>query len=133
MQQAARVSDYTGFMYLGKLIECGKQTRSSSIRQKNLPRIILPDDSGRWDIMTEKFHSELKNSRQDTGDGSPRAIHVAYAVDALSGRIMLAASVIGRKDEIHPMEVRLEEYCYQLIAMNQPMAKDMRVLPARSK
>jgi phosphate transport system ATP-binding protein len=24
MQQAARVSDYTGFMYLGRLIECGK-------------------------------------------------------------------------------------------------------------
>jgi len=24
MQQAARVSDYTGFMYLGKLIECGR-------------------------------------------------------------------------------------------------------------
>jgi len=24
MQQAARMSDYTGFMYLGKLIECGK-------------------------------------------------------------------------------------------------------------
>jgi len=27
MQQAARVSDYTGFMYLGKLIECGKTTQ----------------------------------------------------------------------------------------------------------
>jgi phosphate transport system ATP-binding protein len=27
MQQAARVSDYTGFMYLGKLIECGTTTR----------------------------------------------------------------------------------------------------------
>ncbi len=24
MQQAARVSDYTGFMYLGKMIEFGK-------------------------------------------------------------------------------------------------------------
>jgi len=24
MQQAARVSDYTGFMYLGELVECGK-------------------------------------------------------------------------------------------------------------
>ena len=23
MQQAARVSDYTGFMYLGEMIECG--------------------------------------------------------------------------------------------------------------
>ncbi len=27
MQQAARVSDYTGFMYLGKLIECGRTTQ----------------------------------------------------------------------------------------------------------
>ena len=24
MQQAARISDYTGFMYLGKLVEYGK-------------------------------------------------------------------------------------------------------------
>ncbi len=27
MQQAARVSDYTGFMYLGKLIECGRTSQ----------------------------------------------------------------------------------------------------------
>jgi phosphate transport system ATP-binding protein len=27
MQQAARVSDFTGFMYLGKLIEFGETTR----------------------------------------------------------------------------------------------------------
>ncbi len=45
----------------------------------------------------------------------------------------LAASVVARKDEIHTMEVRLEEYCYQLIAMNQPMAKDMRVIACTLK
>jgi phosphate transport system ATP-binding protein len=27
MQQAARVSDYTGFMYLGRLVECGRTTQ----------------------------------------------------------------------------------------------------------
>jgi len=27
MQQAARVSDYTGFMYLGKLVECGRTSQ----------------------------------------------------------------------------------------------------------
>lgn len=27
MQQAARISDYTGFMYLGKMIECGETTQ----------------------------------------------------------------------------------------------------------
>jgi phosphate transport system ATP-binding protein len=33
MQQAARVSDYTGFMYLGELIEYGETLRSSSGRE----------------------------------------------------------------------------------------------------
>ncbi len=33
MQQAARVSDYTAFMYLGELIEFGETDRSSSSRR----------------------------------------------------------------------------------------------------
>ena len=31
MQQAARVSDFTAFMYLGELVEFGETTRSSPI------------------------------------------------------------------------------------------------------
>jgi phosphate transport system protein len=31
------------------------------------------------------------------------------------------------------LEVRLEEHCYQLIALNQPMAKDMRVIACTLK
>ncbi len=31
------------------------------------------------------------------------------------------------------MEVRLEEHCYQLIALNQPMAKDMRIIACTLK
>jgi phosphate transport system protein len=85
--------------------------------------------------MTEKFHSELKKLKTET-------LEMAYlgrfmlrtAVDALIRQDNdLAASVIARKDEIHTMEVRLEEYCYQLIAMNQPMAKDMRVIACTLK
>lgn len=36
MQQAARVSDYTGFMYLGKLIECGKTVQIFEHPKKEL-------------------------------------------------------------------------------------------------
>ena len=36
MQQAARVSDYTGFMYLGKLIECGKTVQIFEHPQEEL-------------------------------------------------------------------------------------------------
>ncbi len=39
MQQAARVSDYTGFFYLGELIEVDRPTRSSPIPGKNGPKI----------------------------------------------------------------------------------------------
>ncbi len=56
------------------------------------------------------------------------------AVDALIRQDKeLAASVVARKEEIHLMEVRLEEHCYQLIALNQPMAKDMRVIACTLK
>jgi phosphate transport system ATP-binding protein len=36
MQQAARVSDYTGFMYLGELIECGKTKQIFESPQEEL-------------------------------------------------------------------------------------------------
>lgn len=42
--------------------------------------------------------------------------------------IILATKVLERKDRIREMTVRLEENCYQLIALNQPVAKDMRVI-----
>ena len=34
MQQAARVSDYTAYMYLGELMEFGETDRSSSSRKR---------------------------------------------------------------------------------------------------
>jgi phosphate transport system protein len=56
------------------------------------------------------------------------------AVDALIRQDKeLAVSVVAKKEEIHKMEVRLEEHCYQLIALNQPMAKDMRIIACTLK
>ena len=85
--------------------------------------------------MAEKFHAELENLRQETlamahlGRDMLRS-----AVDALIRQDPeLAESVIVRKDEIHLMEVRLEEHCYHLIALNQPMAKDMRIIACTLK
>jgi phosphate transport system protein len=85
--------------------------------------------------MAEKFHTELENVKKDT---------VAMA---LIGRSMLrdavdalirqdrerAVSVVAKKEQIHDREVELEERCYQLIALYQPMAKDMRVIACTLK
>jgi len=40
----------------------------------------------------------------------------------------LAATVLTRKDQLREKTVTLEENCYQLIALNQPVAKDMRII-----
>lgn len=85
--------------------------------------------------MAEKFHTELAGLKKDTvGMARFGRSMLRDAVDALIRQdTELAISVVERKEEIHQMEVRLEEQCYQLIALNQPMAKDMRTIACTLK
>jgi len=85
--------------------------------------------------MAEKFHTELKKLKMETLEMARLGrFMLRTAVDALIRQDKeLAASVVAKKEDIHKMEVRLEEHCYQLIALNQPMAKDMRVIACTLK
>ncbi|MGA2914041.1 MAG: phosphate signaling complex protein PhoU [Methanoregula sp.] len=85
--------------------------------------------------MAEKFHSELKNLKSETLEMAHLGrFMLRTAVDALIRQDPnLAETVIARKEEIRQMEIQLEEHCYQLIALNQPMAKDMRVIACTLK
>jgi phosphate transport system protein len=85
--------------------------------------------------MTEKFHAELNDLKTDVADMA----HFALAMlrDALESFINQnegqASTVLERKDHLRETGVRLEEHCYQLIALNQPMAKDMRTIACSLK
>ena len=85
--------------------------------------------------MAEKFHTELNTLKTETLEMAHLGrFMLRTAVDGLIRQDMnLANAVISRKEEIHQMEVGLEERCYQLIALNQPMAKDMRVIACTLK
>jgi len=85
--------------------------------------------------MAEKFHTELEQLKNDTvAMAKLGRSMLRTAVDALIRQDReLAASVIAEKDDIRRMEVQIEEHCYQLIALNQPMAKDMRVIACTLK
>ena len=85
--------------------------------------------------MAEKFHTELKKLKTETLEMAHLGrFMLRTAVDALIRQDKeLAASVVAKKEQIHKMEVRLEEHCYQLIALNQPMAKDMRIIACTLK
>jgi len=85
--------------------------------------------------MAEKFHTELEQLKKDTvAMAALGRSMLRTAVDALVRQDRdMAASVIAQKEEIHDLEVQIEEHCYQLIALNQPMAKDMRVIACTLK
>ena len=85
--------------------------------------------------MAEKFHTELEKLKADTLEMAHLGrFMLRTAVDALIRQdAELAASVVAQKEEIHRMEVRLEKHCYHLIALNQPMARDMRFIACTLK
>ncbi|HSQ93802.1 MAG TPA: phosphate signaling complex protein PhoU [Methanoregula sp.] len=85
--------------------------------------------------MSEKFHAELKEVKKSTRDMAAFGrLMLKDSVDALIRQDQkLASSVIARKGRIHEMEVDLEEQCYRLIALYQPMARDMRVIACTLK
>jgi len=85
--------------------------------------------------MAEKFHTELENVKKDTVTMALLGRSMLRdAVDALVRQDKeLAVSVVAKKERIHEMEVELEERCYQLIALFQPVAKDMRVIACTLK
>jgi phosphate transport system protein len=85
--------------------------------------------------MSEKFHTELDRLKQDTTE------MVQFARDMLSESLNAmigqdsakALQVVSKKKHIRDVTITLEDRTYQLIALYQPMAKDMRVIACTLK
>ena len=85
--------------------------------------------------MAEKFHSELEQLRKETLEMARFSRDMLHdALMALMEQdIDRAKEIVARKKQIRETTQNLEEKTYQLIAMNQPMAKDMRVIACTLK
>jgi phosphate transport system protein len=85
--------------------------------------------------MSEKFHTELDRLKQDTAemvqfarDMLGDSVHALIAQDTPG-----ALQVVAKKKQIREVTIALEDRTYQLIALYQPMAKDMRVIACTLK
>jgi len=85
--------------------------------------------------MSEKFHTELNRLKQDTTEMVQFARDMlSESVNALNGQdTAKALQVVSKKKQIRDVTITLEERTYQLIALYQPMAKDMRVIACTLK
>ncbi len=80
--------------------------------------------------MVEKFHEELKKLKKEVVEmGNLAKEMLSNAVEALKDRDKEAASqVIEKKKKIADMDERIEQDALRLIALYQPMARDMRTI-----
>lgn len=84
------------------------------------------------DELRKSFHQELDDVRAKLSrlaasviEAIPRATHVL-----LEGDLEQADALIQDDDEIDAMSIELEERCYQLLALQAPVAGDLRQLVA---
>jgi phosphate transport system protein len=80
--------------------------------------------------MAEKFHTEIEKLKENVLKmGDLATLMLTTAVDSLKNLdIQKAEYVNSKKKELAKMNVDLEEEALQLIALYQPMARDMRTI-----
>ncbi len=84
--------------------------------------------------MTEElrktFHEELESIKNGIIRMAGRVSEaIVRGTDAfLAGDMAEAESLIGNDDVIDAMSIELEERCYQVLALQQPMASDLRAI-----
>lgn len=85
--------------------------------------------------MVEKFHMELEKLKQNVLKmGELATAMLATAVESLKDLDLEKATwVNAQKKELAKMNVDLEEEALQLIALYQPMARDMRISRVASR
>ncbi|AZO93214.1 phosphate signaling complex protein PhoU [Halocella sp. SP3-1] len=85
--------------------------------------------------MRKSFHESIKEIKKDLlkmGSMVEMAIH--KSIESLKeGDLEMAANVIKKDDKIDDFETALEEKCTKLIALQQPVASDLRVIIVISK
>ena len=142
MQQAARVSDFTAFMYLGELIEFdtteqdvhrAERPPHAGLHHRPLRLIAAASDQSKDDaMMTEHtakaFDVDLQElARMVAEMGGLAEKQIADAVDALAKRdAELAQRVIAADPTIDALQREIEEKAVLTIARRQPMAVDLR-------
>ena len=80
--------------------------------------------------MTEKFHDELKLLKKEVERmGELSKDMLEKSVIALKDQDQeLANWVISKNDELRNLDDHIEEEAMRLIALHQPMARDMRLI-----
>jgi phosphate transport system protein len=148
MQQAARVSDYTAFMYMGDLIEHDltdtlftNPTKKTNRRLHHWPlrlmrrRIMVMDITSHTLHISQQYNNELDAIRTHLSEmGGMAQRQVNDAIQSLIDADIERAEAVVRADKnVNSMEMTIDEECVRILARRQPAASDLRLVIAVTK
>lgn len=86
-------------------------------------------------MMRQSFSKELENLQQELVVMGEKVIDsFVQAINALKTQdLHMAQQVIAKDDEIDNIQIQIEDKCFMLIALQQPIAKDLRILSTALK
>ena len=140
MQQAARCSDHTAFMYLGELIEFSntddlftkpaKKQTEDYITGRTVDSGVRYGQSQSYKHISGQFNAELESIRtQVMTMGGMVEQQLSDAITAMHNQDSdLAKRVIEGDKNVNMMEVAIDEACVRIIAKRQPTASDLRLV-----
>ena len=141
MQQAARVSDFTAFMYLGELIEFDTTSKMFTAPQRpahaglhhrplrlSAEENTMTEFTTMVDHTTKAFDSDLQELTRKVAEmGGLAERQIGDAVQALAERdLALGERVMATDPAIDALQREIEEKAILTIARRQPMAVDLR-------
>ncbi len=136
MQQAARVSDRHGLLLHGEADRGGEygphlhQSDRGADRGVHHREVRMTPQSG-----VRHFHEDLAQLKSRLLDMSSHAEELlGLAMEALRERDVEKAEAVIRGDrEIDALEIEVDEACIQLLALQQPIARDLRLITMAMK
>ena len=137
MQQAARVSDFTAFMYLGELIEFGADRDHLHHAQgqphpglHHRPLRLITENKNMAEHTLKRFDEELERLSATISEmGGLAESQLAQSLVALRQRDSeVAEQVIVADARVDALDDAVQEQTVKLLALRQPMAVDLRVI-----
>ena len=147
MQQAARVSDYTAYMYLGELVEFDQTdtifTQAAPERDRGLHHrtLRLMRTPAQWshamsDHTSKQFDAEMEAIRSGVlsmGGLVERQMSRALGALEQDEDARLIDAVGADEREINQLQIAIDQQCAQIIARRQPTAVDLRLIMTVTK
>ena len=136
MQQAARVSHYTAFMYLGEMVEFSETEQSLHLAARQAHAglrhrpLRLREQDAVVDHTVKAYDKELDTLERRIAEmGGIAEKMVIDAMDALAnGDTALAHQVVATDPRLDALQREIEDHAVLTIARRQPMAVDLREL-----